>query len=43
MYSTLSYNSGNIKGELYTDNVAVGGFKVSGCWVPGQVTEEPRQ
>ncbi len=41
--TTLTYNDGKIEGELYTDNVVVGGFKVSGCWVSGQVTEELRQ
>jgi hypothetical protein len=32
--STLDYGKGEVKGELFTENVSAGGFKVSACWLP---------
>ena len=32
--STLDYGRGEVKGEIYMDNVFAGGFKVSRCWLP---------
>jgi cathepsin D len=37
--STVDYGKGEVKGELFTDNVSAGGFEVSANWptvaVPG--------
>jgi hypothetical protein len=31
--STLGYGRGEVQGDLYTDDVVAGGFKVSECWL----------